>query len=1849
MAKIVLREYLDQINQFVGEGRYSEATQHCRHILQSYPRHIDTYRALAKSLLEQRQYHDARDVFQRVLSADPSDFIAHAGLAFMNRDEGNLEQAVWHMERAYEVEPHNTAIQEELLDLYRAHYGKRPPKLPLTGAALAWLYFRGELYQLAAAELRKILVDQPERVDLKALLAEVLWRDGQRMDAVNACLQVLDKLPNCIQVNAILAEIWLLTGRIDEAQVYLQRLRDLALVNQADSDPETAVYRAFAAVSTPGLPNTITIEYFNELDESLPGRNGAGAATWLDEADTIAEGEGGEYSWLQDMGAQTDEEVEADQEIAEAEWTAVTGSGLINSDWFAEETPAAPIQPLAQDDMDWLHDLEPDLPDTASPDILADETLAPAAWSPADLPEEPGAVPDWLAGTSDADFEPVHLSAADTAGWLADLTSMAADKPDSDVNIGRTDWFTDHSDDADDADDVTAFDTPLETSLTDWFKESTEELAASGAAALIDADFAEPEAEPEREEENATWSPDDVPAWLMTAPLSTPEAAPAAPRTTTADDAEWGDDLTDWLAETPASDADTSSTDDQELPFGIDLDQLLESPGLTTGLLSDKAEADDLPDWLLSGQSGLEDVLAPEEPDDDLGLDELFGDLGMFLDGKDDESPSAWADDEAYESLEAQLTGDTTSDADDFGAAAWFDDELAADTAVPLDDIHTPDAFMATVDVDAPFEPIVAPTEKGSSLLDRLLHKMPDEMGAMEAAVSGDMDEKENNLDIPDEVTGQEADDQEISLDWLADLDEQAEAADLLATQAAAMTPEAATALPDWLDDLSIDDAPTATTAANKDLTDLLQTHAFVEQPSTAVTDLLDWLDAESSGDEADTTAPVTDEALLAGLDADDVALDDVSLGWLDELSLDGDEADLPPALMGIDEAEDEAPLLDLLAEGADDSLTWLAELEVDDGDLTAVPDQPTADETQTWLDDLVEFAGEEEDLSAPDLAAEVALPTDADRLTIDDFFADVETAAEADEAVMSWLDDLTGAAEEEPVAIAEADEAVMNWLDDLTPQAEEELIATADADEAVMDWLDDLTPQAEEELIATADADEAVMSWLDDLTPQAEEELIATADADEAVMDWLDDLTPQAEEEQVVAALDAAVDWQTDDLFTDAALSDAWLEEEPDALEDDEFERVSLLPELSSPTGDASGDSLSDWLDDFNQDTEEDVLDLDVEEFTLADLLMAADAAGDETISAVDAAAAEPAADAFSWLDDLSEEDAEVEVDGTAVAEPQLEIDWLTEFVEDEIEDVTADEALALDALLPDEAQDLVEMPETFVAEIVAASELPDWFDDLDTEEPDLEVPTLAAPEAEPEPVWSPDIPDMESETALPLAVDVFDDLPALDDDDVMGWLDSLTAAAEAEMEAATLASLDVPAASDVDLAADADEAAEDTPSAALAWLETMAVETDVEPEEPVAELTDAATPEFDSGIIFPEDAMFPRDVGKPTDVPDELDDTMAWIEQLAAEQGVSLDMAVEEPEFLIPEAAETFAAVAPATLPEAEEEAEAVEEIEDPIAWLEQLASQQSTPIEPLPTVADRAMSETVVPPELPMPEITPVIAAAATELPAATTPPTGADSLDDWLAALITEQGVSDEFDVTPTPEPEPPAAAPPVIEPEPEPIPELEVVDEIAADLDWLEMLAAASAAPLVTPLDSAESVAEPAASDLFAALDWVEQQLKQAQPPTPALVTTLVEDIDVSQIPEDPDKTMAWLEQLSDQDEGEVIAAVTAVSPQPPLLTDEEFDGLVSDVPEDPDKNMAWLETLAARQGAPLAELPAQADDATPHEPEPEQPEPPQPPTDALPPSLTTTASAAFSVPEAADLVFPEDAMFPRDV
>ena len=224
MEKVFLRVYNREIEGMIEGGQLDEAVAHCLHILKTFPMHVETYRLLGKSFLEARRYTDAADIFQRVLMAVPDDFVSHVGMSIICDDGGKLDDAIWHMERAFEVQPSNSAIQGELRRLYGRRDGVEPSKIRLSRDALANMYSQGELFNQAIAEIRSVLADDPNRPDLQVMLMRAYYRSGQKVEAAEIAANLLKKYPYCLDSLRVLVDVLPGTARAENTQVYLHRL-----------------------------------------------------------------------------------------------------------------------------------------------------------------------------------------------------------------------------------------------------------------------------------------------------------------------------------------------------------------------------------------------------------------------------------------------------------------------------------------------------------------------------------------------------------------------------------------------------------------------------------------------------------------------------------------------------------------------------------------------------------------------------------------------------------------------------------------------------------------------------------------------------------------------------------------------------------------------------------------------------------------------------------------------------------------------------------------------------------------------------------------------------------------------------------------------------------------------------------------------------------------------------------------------------------------------------------------------------------------------------------------------------------------------------------------------------------------------------------------------------------------------------------------------------------------------------------------------------------------------------------------------------------------------------------------
>ncbi|MGD9099584.1 MAG: hypothetical protein PVF45_03825, partial [Anaerolineae bacterium] len=553
MSEITLREYCEDIDKLIEQGSLDAAISHCQHILRTYPKYLPAYRLMGTAALEKDDQEAAIDLFGRALSMDPEDLDARIGLSVVNEQNANVEQAVWHMERAFELAPDNQTIIGELRRLYRQRDGVEPTQVSLTRGALARLYARGDLYTQAINEFRRLLEGAPDRVDLQTALAETLWRAEQRIDAVETSLLILEKLPYCLKANLILGEIWCSSGREEEGDTHLKRA-------QAIDPPNQTAWTLFGERSPLSLAE-VRISRMEYVTPTAPVEEGS---AWLEHI--VQEGAGLSTDdqvvpdWLQTVADSADIEASSPTETATLEPEQVPDwlqAAAASAETVTEEIATEPVttaHPPTEGDMpDWLADMapfdaapttvqEPDaIPDDV-PDWLAD--MAPPDAVLTDTPEPdaiPGDVPDWSAEMAPPDAAPADAQEpdvipGDVPDWLAemapaDATPADAQEPDA-ISGDVPDWLADMA--------------PLDAAPA----EAQEPDAPPGALPDWLSEMAPAESAPPVAEQ-AGLAPADIPDWLSA--MAPPDAArPGIP------DLDLPPaDVPDWLIETAPAEAES--------------------------------------------------------------------------------------------------------------------------------------------------------------------------------------------------------------------------------------------------------------------------------------------------------------------------------------------------------------------------------------------------------------------------------------------------------------------------------------------------------------------------------------------------------------------------------------------------------------------------------------------------------------------------------------------------------------------------------------------------------------------------------------------------------------------------------------------------------------------------------------------------------------------------------------------------------------------------------------------------------------------------------------------------------------------------------------------------------------------------------------------------------------------------------------------------------------------------------------------------------------------------------------------------------------------------------------------
>ena len=565
MANIPLRAYEKKIEELIEQNHLPEAVAHCKHILKFFPKNISTYRILGKAFLEAKQYNETGDIFKRVLTVFPDDFISHVGMSIIRENENNLDAAIWHMELAFDSQPSNIAIQEELKRLFGRRDGTHPTKIRLTRGALVRMYARGELYQQAIAEINSALTEDIKRLDLEVFLAKMYFLSGDQSSAIDLCQKLSKEIPYCFEVNKILFDTSSST-QSDKNNIYTNRLQEL--------DP----YYGFVNPKFPVVEDVPDDKVLVDELSDVSLVEATKDASWISKLDNSWD----KPSFVPEPGNNV---VMPQIPVIEGN----PGSSFAESDIFNEDKEPS-LESIFEKKNEETQPIESTQPNDWLPDLNAAGSMPSTEEKQEPDGAQPAEVPDWLRSLvpeeskSDLPIQPLSdstqaFSELENSGNLDDtlastLGSALNNGPSS--SLGSTfDVSTSQGED-------TLNEAPNNADLPDWLKNFDTDKSSEPV------------------------SQDDLPNWLNT--LQTPDASPAkvepaAPAfeipeeslESTVSAAAIFDELDEpkvLSAEIPAPESEISSLSSDNLEPSKDLVEGMEQQA------SSEPSENDVPDWI---------------------------------------------------------------------------------------------------------------------------------------------------------------------------------------------------------------------------------------------------------------------------------------------------------------------------------------------------------------------------------------------------------------------------------------------------------------------------------------------------------------------------------------------------------------------------------------------------------------------------------------------------------------------------------------------------------------------------------------------------------------------------------------------------------------------------------------------------------------------------------------------------------------------------------------------------------------------------------------------------------------------------------------------------------------------------------------------------------------------------------------------------------------------------------------------------------------------------------------------------------------------------------------------------
>ena len=380
LSTLTLDAALSEASEWVAAHQFEQAIQRCNELLAAYPAAVRVIRARAQALESSEEPAQAIDDYRRVLEILPTDDASLLGLARCLNATDQRSEAATLARQVLDYAPQNAeALQiasDELI-------GKPPDGIIARSRAL----LKGGITGRAITLMRRINEAEPDRTDVQALLAEMLWRNGVRITTAELCQAILDDQPDCLNAHVILSAIWAQAGNSDLEALHHRAIEPL--------DPDyRQTYEWLGDASplqprdVPALPNAPTqpsagveASAAKPAEQEPPAEDGdRDRSAWVD--DLIASS--GPVTPLPPQEAPAHVPPPADTAISESEVYAGEVTDTAPLEWApAESDHVSAVDEAMSELPQWLRDLQA----SAAHEPAVEEAEAPSSSAPAEEDE----------------------------------------------------------------------------------------------------------------------------------------------------------------------------------------------------------------------------------------------------------------------------------------------------------------------------------------------------------------------------------------------------------------------------------------------------------------------------------------------------------------------------------------------------------------------------------------------------------------------------------------------------------------------------------------------------------------------------------------------------------------------------------------------------------------------------------------------------------------------------------------------------------------------------------------------------------------------------------------------------------------------------------------------------------------------------------------------------------------------------------------------------------------------------------------------------------------------------------------------------------------------------------------------------------------------------------------------------------------------------------------------------------------------------------------------------------------------------------------------------------------------